>query len=389
MHKQPIQLSRRDAVRAMGCCLALGFKGWAEPSAIRYGVVVRPGKFLLGDPVVAELSCVASQNGVEAFTFEDGSLKLELKRLHTKAEPLLDFPNRTVTHQGSIEVRTRQTGRERLTVGRRLQRRFELIRIFPRWILDTGEYDFSYWLGLDEHSEHAGPARITITSGPAAISSLFALLAHEDEGVRTRAAGLLHRMTAHVTGYSAESSEESRQEAADRWWAWWRGKGNEMRWNYRSQGATFGEYVEAGQQGRGSFLGGLTYERRGFEKVDAATIASILVEWLNSPSMGPERLRGKQWVADERVTYPGEEIMVAPGPEIATRMASAIAQIPSRQASAPIILGTATRMLDQRYIEPLSDLEHQAAKSVALQRIGAFAAGMLDVLDPGRTPIGA
>jgi len=376
-------------VRAIGCCLAVGLKGWAQPSAVRYSLVVRPERILLGDPVVVDLSCVASQNGVEAFNFEDGSLRLELKRLHTKAEPLLDFPNRTVTRQGSIELRTRQTGRERLTEGRRLQRRFELMRVFPRWILDTGEYAFSYWLGPDEHLWHAGPTRITITSGPAAISSLFALLAHQDAGIRTRAAGLLHRMTAHVTGYSAESSEESRQEAADRWRAWWRSKGKKIRWNYRSEGATFGEYVDAGQQGRGSFLGGLTYERRSFEKGDAATIASILVEWLNSPSMGPERLCGRQWVADERVTYPGEEIMVDPGPQIATRMASAIAQIPSRQAAAAIILGTATRMLDPRYIEPLSDLEHQAAKSVALQRIGAFAAGMLDVLDPGRTPIGA
>jgi hypothetical protein len=389
MNKQLIQLSRRDAVRAIGCCLAVGLKGWAQPAAVRYSVVVRPERILLGDPVVANLSCVALQNGVDAFTFEDGSLKLELKRLHTKAEPLLNFPNRTVTRQGSIELRTGQTGRERLTVGRRRQRSFELIRMFPRWILDAGEYDFSYWLGPDEHAGHAGPARITITSGPGAMSSLFALLAHEDEGVRTRAAGLLHRMTAHVTGYSAGSSEATRQEAADHWREWWRSAGQKMRWNYRSQGATFGGYVEGGQEGHGPFVGGLAYDRRSFEKVEAATIASILLEWLNNPSMGPDQLQGKNWVADERVTYPGEEVMVDPGPEIATRIASAIAQIPSRQTSAPIILATAMRMLDTRYIEPLSDLEHQSGQSAALQRVSAFAAGMLDVLDPGRTPIGA
>jgi hypothetical protein len=375
-------------VRAIGCCLAAGLKGWAEPSGVRYSVAVRPERTLLGQPVVADLECVASQNGVEAFTFEDGSLKLELERQDATIEPLLDFPNRMVTRQGSVDVRMRPTGRQRLTAGQRLQRRFELIPVFPRWILDTGEYDFSFRLGPDERSGHAGPARITITSGPAAIPSLFALLAHEDAAVRTRAAGLLHRMTAHVAGYSAGAAEDSRQEAADRWREWWRTAGQKMRWNYRSQGATFGEDVETGQ-GHGLFLGGLAYERRSFKKVEAATMASILVEWLSNPSTGPDRLQGRQWIADERVTYPDEQIMVDPGPEIATRIASALAQIPSRQTSAPIILATAMRMLDRRYIGPLADLEHLTGQSAALQRIGYFAGGMLDVLDPGRTPVGA
>jgi hypothetical protein len=89
------------------------------------------------------------------------------------------------------------------------------------------------------------------------------------------------------------------------------------------------------------------------------------------------------------VTYPSEEIMVDPGPEIATLMASALGQIHFRETSGPIILATAARMLDTRYIEPLADLENRAGESSGLRSMGFSAGGLLDVLDPGRTPVGA
>ncbi len=376
-------------MRIIACGLATGMKGWAQLPGVRYSVAVRPEKTLLGSPVVAELTCVASQNGVKAFTFEDGSLELELRRLHAATEPLLDFPNRVVTRQGSIEVRTRPSGHQQLTAGKRLQRRFDLIRVFPRWILDTGDYEFSYRLGPDLHPWRVGPARITITSGPAAIPLLFALLAHEDAGVRSRAAGILHRMTAHVTGYSATGTEEERRETANDWLEWWHTTGEKMPWNYRAEGATFGPEVEGDKESHKLSLGGLAYVHRGFDQGAAATIKSVLGEWLDNPSAGADRLQGRQWIADQKVTYPGQEIMVDPGPEIATIMASALGQIHFRETSGLIILATAARMIDARYIEPLADLEHQAGESAMSQRISFFAGGLLDVLDPGRTPVGA
>ncbi len=379
-------LSRRSVLPVLGCGLVAGLELWAQPG-LRYSLAVRPEKAWLGDPVVAELTCVASQGGAEAFSFEDASLELELRRIPSSSEPILDFPNRTVVQQGSLQVRMHPAGRQQLAREQRLQRTFELIRIYPRWILDTGDFEFSYRLGPEEHPFHTGPARLTIASGPAAIARLLSLLEHEDEAVRDRAAGLLLLMTAHVTAYNADASPEERREAAEQWREWWQTAGAKMPWNYQSQGATIGHDVApASASGPGRLLGGIAYQRRGLAAASGSTIASILRDWLRSPS--GDLLQGRRWIADQLVEYPPEDVMLDPGPEIAKLLTAAIAQIPSREKSASLVLATAAKMPDEAYIQSLADLEQQARRNTELRLSGYFAGGLLVVLDPGRTPVG-
>jgi len=356
-------------------------------AAIAYSVVIRPARALLGEPIVAVLSCVASQESVEAFTFQDASLELELKRTPPKGEPALVFPNRTVTQSGTLQIRNHTDSRKQLRKGERLNRDVDLVGTFPRWMLDTGDFQISYQLGADGKSWRANPAKLTIESGPAAIPAMFALLDHTDSGVRARAAGLLHRMTAHIVGYAAEAETGERQEAIAQWRQWWQETGNKMPWNFLSQGATLGvKPAPPPRAGRSKFLGGLAYQRRA---LNSGAVSSAIAEWLRNPSAGPEALKGNRWIADQVFNYPREEVMLDPGKETAKMLESALSHLPDRLASASIILATIARMPDQRYIGGLYTLESLARKSSNWRRQGFIAAGLLDLLDPGRTPAGA
>lgn len=376
-------------MRALGCGAAIAPGLLAEPS-IAYSVIVRPARALLGDPVVAVLNCVASQEGVEAFTFQDASLELELKRMPAEREPARAFPNRGTEQSGSLQIRTRTDGRKRLRKGERLTREFELIGMYPRWILDTGDFQISYQLGPEGRSWRAGPAKLTIESGPAAIPRLFALLDHAESGVRARASGLLHRMTACIPGYGAEADTGERQEAIARWRQWWQATGSKMPWSFRSQGATFAVTpAPAPGSGRSKFLGGVAYERRALDAASAMAVSSALAEWLRDSSAGPAALRGNRWIADLVFDYPPAEVMLDPGEKIATMLAKALPQLGARAGSASIVLATVARMPDERYVGPLATLEHFAGKTPGWRGLGLIASGLLDLLDPARTPAGA
>ncbi len=383
------RVPRRAFVRAL-VSSAITAPGLLAESAITYSVLTRPTGALLGEPILAVLSCVASQEGVEASTFQDASLELELKRTPSKGEPALVFPNRTVTQSGTLQIRNHTDSRKRMRKGERLTREVDLIGTFPRWILDTGDLQISYQLGAEGRSWRASPAKLTIESGPAAIPAMFALLDHTDSGVRARAAGLLHRMTAHITGYAAGAETGERQEAITQWRQWWQATGNKMPWNFLSQGATFSAtQAPPPRTGRSKFLGGVAYQRRPLDSTSVKALSSALAEWLRNPSAGPEALKGNRWIADLAFNYPSEEIMLDPGEETAKMLESALSHLPDRPASASIILATVARMPDQRYIGGLSNLESLARKSPNLRRYGFVAGGLLDLLDPGRTPAGA
>jgi hypothetical protein len=386
MSDQSDRLPRRAFVRALVIGSMIAPRLLAEP-AIAYSVVIRPARALLGEPILAVLSCVASQESVEAFTFQDGSLELELKRIPPNGEPALVFPNRTVTQSGTLQIRNHTDSRKQLRKGERLNREVDLVGTLPRWMLDTGDFQISYQLGADGKSWRANPAKLTIESGPAAILALFTLLDHADSGVRARGAGLLHRMTAHIVGYGAGAETGERQEAIAQWRQWWQKTGNRMPWNFLSQGATLGvKPAPPPRAGRSKFLGGVAYERRA---LNSGAVSSAIAEWLRSPSAGPEALKGNRWIADQVFNYPREEVMLDPGEETAKMLESALSHLPDRLASASIILATIARMPDQRYIGGLSTLESLARKSSNWRRQSFIAAGLLDLLDPGRTPAGA
>jgi hypothetical protein len=379
---------RRAFLGALACGSAVAPGLWAQP-AIGYSMLVQPARAMLGDPVVAQLRCVASREGAEAFTFEDASLELELQRLPPGPEPALVFPNREVRQSGSLQIHARADGRKRLRSGERLSREVQLIAIYPRWILDTGNFQISYRIGPEGRSWRTTPANLTVESGPAAIPALFALLDHADTGVRARASGLLHRMTAYIAGFGAESDQSDRQEAIAQWRGWWQATGSKMPWNFLSAGATFaGKPAPPARSGRSKFLGGIAYERQALDATGVKAMSSALGEWLRNPSAGPAALMGSRWIADLAFKYPGEDVMLDPGGDVARMLASALSQLPERSPSAPIILGTIARMPDGRYIGLLASLESLTLKVAGRGRPGLLASGLLDLLDPGRTPTG-
>jgi hypothetical protein len=384
MSPPPGRISRRAFVQALGCSgIAVAFQ--AQP-ALRYSVAVRRVEALLGDPIRAVLTCAASSSPVEGYTFQDGSLELDLVRMPAAREPVRVFPNRVTIQQGTLQIRTQPLSRQRI---QRLSREVDLIALYPRWLLDTGAFRFSYRLGPDNHPSAAGPANLTIDSGPGAVAGLFTLLDHADAGVRARASGLLHRMTAHIAGYGSDATAEERQAAIAQWRLWWQTEGDKLAWNFLSQGATFGGAAAPPPRSRKSrFLGGCAYARGLLAQASAAAVAAALSDWLRNPSGGPESLRGVRCVGDREIAYPPESEMVEPGEELAKLLSSALVQIPSRPAAADVLLATVARMPDARFIEPLSTVEHSARQFSALRQAGYLASGLLDLLDPDRTPTG-
>lgn len=81
--------------------------------------------------------------------------------------------------------------------------------------------------------------------------------------------------------------------------------------------------------------------------------------------------------------------MLDPGEKIATMLAKALPQLGARAGSASIVLATVARMPDERYVGPLATLEHFAGKTPGWRGLGLIASGLLDLLDPARTPAGA
>jgi len=385
------RFSRRILLQAVAATPAARL--CASSSPLAYSVAVRPAHALLGDAVVADLSCVASAD-VEAVDFEDATLMLELRRMSSAREGEQVFPNRGGFQRGKVLIRTAPAGRRHLGRRERLARELDLVSLFPRSILDTGEFLLSYQIGAGTSSPR--PTRLTVESGPAAIPALFKLLDYSDSGVRSRSAGLLHRMTGHVVGYAADLETGERVEAIGRWRRWWDETGQKIPWNFESEGATFGPKAHVPPARRRSpMIGGVAYQKRPLGSDGAKAVGEALVAWQQSPSDGAAALRSRTLIGDRTFRYPDEDVVLDPGAEIATMIEAALSRLAHLAGamtpdtvSASIILATAARLPDRRFVGALYTFDQAAKASPTWHRLGSLADGLLDLLDPSRTPTG-
>jgi hypothetical protein len=393
MTRQASNVSRRTFLGAVAGQSMLA-RQVGPKTPLEYSLAIRPRHAVLGEPVALALTCVALE-ATEAVTFDDRSLTLKMARRNSLREPDLSFPNRFVAQDGNKLVRYSREDRHRLFRGEQAERTVDMFAVFPA-ALDLGDFEISYEIGSDERSWRAGPRRLTIESGPAAMSALFALLADEDVSQRERAAALLHRMTARVVGFSAKADREDRQSGIENWRAWLENSGSKLPWNFHSTGATFGELPLPAPSGRRSKdLGGIAYRRRALGPLDGKAVSSALAEWLRKPAAGPVALRGSERIADQTVHYPSDDTMIEPDGEIVPVLGAAISRLAEAATSAApdssaamLILATVAKMPDGRFVPPLEALEAAASKVPSWRRVSFVAGGLLDVLDPSRAPVG-
>ena len=389
-----MRIGRRGALVGLVSVFMTPRRAFSRSAAI-YSVVAQPAQALIGDRLRLELRCQASE-ATEVTTFEDASLALGMARRTAQVEPALAFPNRKAVQAGARLIRLAPVARRRLQSGEYISRQFDLVSVFPRLALDSGLFRVHYEIDYGGQSQRVGPANVTIESGPPAIPGLLTLLSHDDLDVRERAAGLVHRMTAQVVGYSAEADVDDRNAAARRWGVWWERIGTKLPWNFQSVGATFGDAtLLAPRRRRSKVIGGIAYRRESLRSGDATAIASALVEWLRDPARGPAALRGRERIADQTVHYPSDDTMIEPDGEMVSilgaalsRLAETATSVPSDSSAAMLSLATVAKMPDGRFVPPLEALRAATSKSPAWRRVSFVAGGLLDVLDPSRTPVG-
>jgi hypothetical protein len=386
---------RRSVLLALACAPVAA--QWAgASSALTYSLVLRPTRALLGDSIVLTLVCTTAAP-TEAVTFEDASLMLQMARMPPGQDPAQVYPNRISAELDGMLVRSAPAGRRSLARDERITREFDVVALFPRWTLDTGIFQLSYRIGTHANSSNHGNTCLTIESGPQAVQALFRQLAHADPGVRARCAGLLHRMTARFLGYAPNAATEERLAAIARWRRWWETSGSNLPWNFSSSGATLGETsLSPSSTGRSSHLGGVAYQRRRLEPQSMNALSSALSEWQRSAMGSAAALHGRVWVADQLFIYPGEEFALDPGEDVSNLMQGALSRLARlAPASTPeatgarMIVSTVARCPDKRFLPSLYKLQTAANGSASWRDTVAIVDGLLDYLDPGRTPVGA
>ena len=368
----------------------------ARAAGPAYTAAVHPAHALIGERIVAALTGAATRGPAEALSFDDASLVLELRRLSSDRAARA-FPNHQVVQTGDRTVRmSPERKRQVLQPGQRLSRTFVLFALFPELALDTGDFVFSYEIGDEPDVVRAAPAPLTIESGPAAVTKLLLLLADARSDVRTRAAGLLHRMTAYVAGYGPDDEAGARRQAIERWRRWWDGLGRNLPWSFATAGAAFGGSAgPAPRDQRSKLLGGVRYERRSLDPASSQVLSTALAAWLHDPASGATALEGRTWAGDRVFAYPPESCVIDPGDEAAHALESALSRLADLAASgaaeppeARILLATAARMPNAGLVPPLSAIETNTRGNARWHRSLRIASGLLDVLDASRTPTG-
>jgi hypothetical protein len=395
----PALPTRREVLRSFAYA-AVAISRPPSAPALVYRISVRPAKAVLGERVVAVLSCSALRAVADAFTFDDASLTLSLARRPARAEPEEAFPNHWAIQHGDLLVR-RSTGEHRVSLkpGATLHRELDLFDLYPDEVLDIGDFKLSY--EFDGERVHARPASLTITSGSAAVGNLLALLVHSSAAVRERAARLLHRMTGHTVGYLANAEPAERERTAERWRAWWASTGTKLPWAQSAAGATFGRTLAAtplpdtNRSTRGKSLGGIAYTRKTLDGRDEAAIASALGTWLQGPSTGAAALKGRTHVADQVVAYPPDGVLLEPTGDTLSKLTQALTSLAARAATmtpevvgAAVVLDTVAKMPSPAMLEPLAALRRATAERPPWSVASALAEGLLDCMDPARTPVG-
>jgi hypothetical protein len=138
-------VSRRTAIRAMASG-PVAARGMFAKAPLEYSIALRPTRALLGDRMVAALSCVA-RNVTDAVDFGDASLTLEMRCLPKDPDPDQSFPNHFAVQQGTRVVRYSRESHRTLRSGERLERKFDLVAVFPERALDLGDFGVSYETG--------------------------------------------------------------------------------------------------------------------------------------------------------------------------------------------------------------------------------------------------
>jgi hypothetical protein len=189
----------------------------ATVRAAVYTVSTTPREALLGQDVVAQLTCHAIEDERDAPTFEHGSLVLRLSRDGDPGEASHYLPNvSAVQAHGRLTRFVPMGAKEDLRAGESRERTFSLLEVFPR-ILGIGDYSFSYRLETQAGAEPAEAAEFRVSAAPACIPYLVALAA-SDSSIRHRAAALLRKLTGQIY----ESPESVGQ--------WWRDFGQTLPW---------------------------------------------------------------------------------------------------------------------------------------------------------------
>lgn len=223
-----------------------------------YSLRVEPAEALLGEPVTLLLACAAEGDAPASYTFEHGSLTVELARVGAAGEPAYAFPNRRVLHEGGLLIRESPLGGvEDLAAGETRTRALGGAALFPLQLLAPGEFAWRYALGPGGVAQ-AG-ARAVVVSGPGAVVALLDRLEVESVGaVRARIAELLRRMTAQGADYDAEADAAARAEGIARWRAFWAETGQHLPWDPSTEGARAG-VLTATMAPRAYALGGVVY----------------------------------------------------------------------------------------------------------------------------------
>jgi hypothetical protein len=384
-------------------CLRVAFSAglaWplsASAKGIQYSVAVHPTRALVGEHIVAVLTCAAVGDSVDAVTLDDGGLVLKLERLPRDPDPAVTFPNHWGVQRGDTIKRMSTGSRsQRLRGGQRVTRTFDLLESFSEMIFDTGDYSFSYEIEGYRKAIRAAPAKLTIQSSPAAVEPLFDLLDSESLELRSGAADLLLRMTAHTAGYAPAAEVAERQQALRRWRQWWNTIGQKLPWSFTTTGAVFGGSIAPAPRGRRSkSIGGVQYERRVLDPASGKAMAAAVAEWLRDKAGGLGPLAGRVWVADLVFTYPPENAVIDPGEEAVMGLQSALQRLAQLAAAgsagspaATMLLATVARIPDARFVGPLAELQSRADKNPGWRGVSAIASDLLVVLDLGRSQKG-
>jgi hypothetical protein len=230
---------------------------------VKYAIDVRPRHAILGESIVAHLSCKAISHAPSAFTFGHRSLVIELMRKGLP-EPDLTFPNRHAVNDAGKLVRMAAAGGvEELQAGDKRTRSFDLLTLSPDLVLAPGTLSATYRIEEADPMVRPTPVAVEIASGPAAVPRLIARLDSDSAETRARAAKLLSAMTANDFGYRAGASLNDRREASQRWLAWWQETGSRLPWDFETSGATLGSQPQPAPASRLSLhLGGIAYPKR-------------------------------------------------------------------------------------------------------------------------------
>jgi hypothetical protein len=110
---------------------------------------------------------------------------------------------------------------------------------------------------------------------------------------------------------------------------------------------------------------------------------------------GAAALKGRTRVADQVVTYPPDGVLLEPTGDTYSKLTQALTSLAARAATMPpeaagaaVVLDTVAKMPNDALLEPLAALRRATAERPLWSAASALAEGLLDCLDPARTPVG-